>query len=298
MATIIKILIQKTIFKETTLVVRFLLLLFSSSFFSISGKEAIPLHFTSEKIPYCEGSIDGCTYHIWIDLGRAVSQFDQEKVPEKALSPLYKKFRLVNFEGKKEILQGYTIHHLRLGSFLFSPIDVAPHAGEGVIYTFSEDTSTHRSQSPYPSIILGNPVFENQVVLFDFPSHSLTLFDSGESYASIVKDWIETDITPGAGVWTIDATIEKERRTFCLDTASSHNFLFSDNDEELLSQPLCIQKTSLDHLLLAQEPLAVGPFFRINRSDSDVDGLLGAPFFSTRPILIDFPQRKMHFPLD
>ncbi len=289
--------VSRSILKKNVL---FWLYGFLSLFSCCNAQIVIPLVISQQTMPHCEITIENQAFLAGIDLGAAGSQFDSDVIPNEYATPLASEAKLASFsKGKKEVLREWKIQPIKLGTYAMPPLIAVAKEENPYVYTFSDkDNSTKQVdivEGKDPPIILGNPVFRNFSVLIDFPNSSLTLFEPNESYDNVIENWIEVDFSWQAGLIAFPLEQEGKIKNFFIDTGMSRNFLATKNGS--CQEQFCIRRLEIHSIKLGTQEVQTGCFYQMDRELApNMDGVLGISFFNTRPILIDFPHKKIFFP--
>lgn len=267
---------------------------------NLNGITKISFNVDKAGMPFFEGCLEGKTFPVWFDFGSASSHFRSEKVSGNVKQKLTSEARLVNnITGEKETHTEWKIQGLQINGYTI-PFIIAIEQTEDCHY-FSVNSENDISQlsgtEPYPPIVLGNPVFAQTPFLLDLMNKEMIIYEENDSYVEMIQGWVELPLKKERGMYVVVLKNEDTPLLLCVDTGSTVNMFF--NKEEKSNKNFLLKKTDIHMLKYQDFLLDVGFFYQMSREDdSAISGVLGAPFFKNRPVLIDCKKEKNVFPIN
>lgn|GEM_PF-4714231 len=252
---------------------------------------AIQLKFNENSIPFIYVTLDNGLFQTLasIDLGAKFTEINSTIFPGINLQKSGKHILVkgVYFEETYEVCN---LQNVLFGTFPLKKIECIDSKNHSsMTFQVKEEKTLTESKSVY-SLALGNSVFYENVVLFDYRSKLCWVAKNIDDLIEkklLDNSFKKIPLSDSRQHFAIDVIHDGVKKRFALDTGASWNFLLSPDDAEdsVKLTPLSDTTLTVDNL-----SLKITQFFQFNRYLPGLDGFLGAPFF--RQYLIAFDAKN------
>jgi len=224
-----------------------------------SGATTLPLGFVT-TLPTVPVVIGGRTIDVLLDLGG----FDTLSLSPALGRPTGRTRRFRTARGDTMVARELVLADVRIG-------DIVLHEVRGYEHLFARDFPP-----PVEAGYLGRGILDRFALAIDYPARRVSIARSqAELPASPGRRWHLVPFSSSDSGAVVSASLDGRVHQLLLDTGATSSFM----REPVRARDLRIGG------------LALGPldFEALDLSVPDADGLLGASFFATRRVLVDFP---------
>lgn len=262
--------------------------------------EFVPITgFSATEIPQLTVDIEGRKVLVKLDLG-----FKGDlALPDAILDTIEHKTFLrsipyYGINGKAYSHNLYQSPHFLIGRMMFSNATLKDESAE-----FFTDTLILWGETSPPQIQgrLGWELFYTTNLFLDFPNSQIAFCDSIatlQNQGHLTDLLVQTSLFLDRGVPEIDVLTSEGPLRCMLDTGCTWNILNIENpknlsNKELLEAPDC--DLSLPSFKISDKEFGSQPFHRLSiQLPFHVDAILGAEFFHTHQVFIDFANRQVY----
>jgi hypothetical protein len=244
------------------------------------------LHFNERHIPFTEVTVNNNKYSASLDLGSKYTTLLEKTVPRSLYKATGRRVSVygVDSEEHSEI---YRLENLLIGNKVLTDVlFINSSLSDFPVYSVS-DSGTSARDIETPSIVLGNDLFKDKVLLLDYREKRCCIGDDISVFREngLLDDFfLKGELVRGSQHFLIRGIYEGVEKKWAIDTGSTSNFLLTTNaDEGLKMSPMNTQEISWEG-----NPLSIGETYLLNRDlFGVVGGFLGAPFLENHQVVID-----------
>jgi hypothetical protein len=254
----------------------------------------VPIHFYQNE-PVAEVRLNGYQSNLIIDLGTTTAD---AMILKRTLDAAHATYLgvipgcyMTNFRGNKFACKQYMIKKFQLGGVTLNHINVIEFPGIGYFTNDPKGISAMLNNGT-----IGIELLKKFNVLFDYHRNQMILISKNKSLRTLTTGWTAIPFYYGkSGNVLLKGKLNTTPVVMMLDTGNSASTISADLVDKYKFGRLNANKemTKINDVMVGLHH-DQDQFLLIRNSNKEADVSLGAPFFSTHLVYLDFKNSRMY----